>query len=395
MTLRNPQTRRLTAIGMSALLTLAACDTTTSTPTTVDARQDAVNISPVSLAIADVIPGTTAGAFNTATANNSGRGSSEFWDNPSADDAATSACNIGFYASGTLATDCQNQAAGSNANQGGYTKFWGDGTLGNDASAFTFDGTRSYTVTLLGSYAGSKSTVGWFTKDGAGYVFHDVALWTDRTVNHQITIDASMTGGRKWGFFIRNDFNPTTGGCLGDDTDCSDAEGGFSAPQYNQFAMFSNDDQSKFLVGAEDNKLELLPENTEFRDSDYNDYIWSVVPAVVGGKGCSPGYWKTHDVWPAPYLPTTQFSAVFDNAFPGKTLQQVLALGGGGLNALGRQTVSALLNGAQLGSSFELSPATVISQFNAAYPGTNGAYTTLKDSYEALTDINGRICPLR
>ncbi len=63
-----------------------------------------------------------------------------------------------------------------------------------------------------------------------------------------------------------------------------------------------------------------------------------------GGEGCTPGYWKQSqhfDSWTG-YSPSTQFSAVFENAFPGKTLLQVLEQGGGGLNALGRHTVAAL-----------------------------------------------------
>lgn len=91
-----------------------------------------------------------------------------------------------------------------------------------------------------------------------------------------------------------------------------------------------------------------------------------------------------------------QFSAAgFENAFPGKTLQQVLSTGGGQLIALGRQTVSALLNAAALGSNkFGMTPAAVLTSFNNAYPGTNAAYTTLQDKFESMTDVNGRICPL-
>ncbi len=395
MTMRNPWARPYAAIGVSALLGLAACDNSDRLATA-PVRSMASGAGMVSLALADVIPGGSAGSFSTALANNSGRVATEFWDNRSADDNATSACNIGFFAAGALASDCQNQAAGSNANAiGGFTKYWGDGIGGRDASSFTFDGTRSYTVRLVGSYAGDQSEVGWFRKDGSGYQFFPVAAWSARTINSTLVIDATLTGGRTWGFYIRNSGNPGTGGCGGDDTDCSDAEGGYTAIPFNQFAMFSNVDQSSFLVGAEDNLLELLP-NGFFRDSDYNDYLWSVVPEPPGGgQGCSPGYWKTHSAWPAPYTPATKFVTVFgENAFPGMTLQQVLATGGGGLNALGRQTVSALLNAGSSGVNFELSPAAVISQFQAAFPGSAQSYATLKDSFEALTDVNGRICPL-
>jgi hypothetical protein len=90
---------------------------------------------------------------------------------------------------------------------------------------------------------------------------------------------------------------------------------------------------------------------------------------------CSHGYWKQsqhYDNW-VNYAPTQQFSSVFENAFPGKTLLQVLQNGGGGLNQLGRETVGALLNAGKL-SNFPYTQAQVIAMFNAAYPGTQSSY---------------------
>jgi hypothetical protein len=116
------------------------------------------------------------------------------------------------------------------------------------------------------------------------------------------------------------------------------------------------------------------------------------IPTTGGGQGCTPGYWKAPqhaDSWPSPYTPSTLFSAVFENAFPNKTLDQVLGTGGGGLNALGRNTVAALLNAASSGVSFDLSPTDVINQFNAAYPGGN--YEQLKNTFAGL---NEQGCPL-
>ncbi len=109
-------------------------------------------------------------------------------------------------------------------------------------------------------------------------------------------------------------------------------------------------------------------------------------------EGCSPGYWKQpqhFSEWTAPYTTTTQFSSVFENAFPGKTLLQVLDLGGGGLNALGRQTVAALLNAANPDVDFTYTEAEVINMFNAVYLG--GDYETLKNTFEAENTI---FCPL-
>lgn len=113
-----------------------------------------------------------------------------------------------------------------------------------------------------------------------------------------------------------------------------------------------------------------------------------------GGQGCTPGYWKQpHHFrsWPAPYQPSDLFSAYFENAFPGKTLLQVLSQGGGGLTALGRHTVAALLNAASSGVSYDLTVSQVVDAFNAAYPGTTSSYNTLKDRFESF---NEQGCPL-
>ncbi len=85
---------------------------------------------------------------------------------------------------------------------------------------------------------------------------------------------------------------------------------------------------------------------------------------------CSPGYWKQahhFDSW-VDYTPEQLFGTVFSDAFPNKSLVQVLSSGGGGLNALGRHVVAALLNNsADLGTG--TTTAGVISTFNSIYAG--------------------------
>jgi hypothetical protein len=112
----------------------------------------------------------------------------------------------------------------------------------------------------------------------------------------------------------------------------------------------------------------------------------------TGFQGCTPGYWKQQhhfDSWTPPYDPTDQFSSFFENAFPGMTLDDVLGQGGGGLNALGRQTVAALLNAASPGVNYPYTPEQVINMFNSVFPG--GDYDRLKNSFE---QANERSCPL-
>jgi hypothetical protein len=101
-----------------------------------------------------------------------------------------------------------------------------------------------------------------------------------------------------------------------------------------------------------------------------------------GGEGCTPGYWKQPQHfgnWTAPYDPNDLFSEHFENAFPGMTLLQVLSQGGGGLKALGRHTVAALLNSASAGVDYEFTTAEVIAEFNAVFPG--GDYEALKNQF--------------
>lgn len=115
-------------------------------------------------------------------------------------------------------------------------------------------------------------------------------------------------------------------------------------------------------------------------------------PPTEAGEGCTPGYWKQRHHfanWTLPYTPGTKFKNVFANAFGNKTLYQVLNARGGGLNALGRHTVAALLNAASSGVDYDLTVAQVIEQFNAAY--ASGDYEAQKDVF---ADLNEQGCPL-
>jgi hypothetical protein len=113
-----------------------------------------------------------------------------------------------------------------------------------------------------------------------------------------------------------------------------------------------------------------------------------------GGQGCTPGYWKQEHHfadWTAPYETDDLFSDHFDDAFPGSTLVEVADGNGGGLIALGRHTVAAVLNAANPEVSYDFTPQEVIDAFNAVYPGSKGDYETLKNQLE---DFNEQGCPL-
>jgi len=113
----------------------------------------------------------------------------------------------------------------------------------------------------------------------------------------------------------------------------------------------------------------------------------------MGGEGCTPGYWKQEqhfDSWVS-YAPGTLFSDVFEDAFSGQTLLEVMDNQGGGLNALGRHTVAALLNSASGGVDYALTTAEVIDSFNAVFPGTKDDYNSLKFDLESENESG---CPL-
>lgn len=128
-------------------------------------------------------------------------------------------------------------------------------------------------------------------------------------------------------------------------------------------------------------------------------YVWFKMKKVElppeGGQGCTPGYWRqSHhfDSWTAPYTPSTPFSNVFANAFPGMTLHQVVSLGGGGLNALGRSAVAALLNASSAGVSYDYSVQQVISKFNTAF--ATGNRRAMEEQKNVFDFLNNQGCPL-
>jgi hypothetical protein len=110
-------------------------------------------------------------------------------------------------------------------------------------------------------------------------------------------------------------------------------------------------------------------------------------PPPTGVAGCTPGFWRQphhYQYWAAPYTPTTAFGSVFSNAFPGRNLGQIVQANGGGLNALGRHTVAALLNAASPEVEYGMTPAQVIEAFNAAY--ASGNYEAQKNVFEGYNE---------
>lgn len=124
-------------------------------------------------------------------------------------------------------------------------------------------------------------------------------------------------------------------------------------------------------------------------------------PPMMGGEGCTPGYWKQtqhFDSWPYMYTPDMRFSAVFGQEIAvrdGKstivdpTLLQALEANGGNINAAARHVVAALLNATSTGVSYDLSADEVIALFNANYPDHD-----LEEMKNRLEMYNEQGCPL-
>ena len=127
---------------------------------------------------------------------------------------------------------------------------------------------------------------------------------------------------------------------------------------------------------------------------------WTVVftntaPPPPGDEGCTPGYWKQEQhfgSWTT-YLRTADFDATFGVNFftPNLTLLAALENGGGGLDALGRHGVAALLNAASAGVDYAYSVAQVIDivQGDGAYAGLS-----VEARKNLLATANEAGCPL-
>jgi hypothetical protein len=125
---------------------------------------------------------------------------------------------------------------------------------------------------------------------------------------------------------------------------------------------------------------------------------------VGGGEQCTPGFWKQNvslQYWlAAGFSPNDQFQDVFGvPTMFGLTLMDVLNTGGGGVNALGRHAVAALLNASQPASTYAYSPAEITSSVGAALSQyqisllsgagvdlESSGIEDLKDVYEALNE---------
>jgi len=397
------------AAGLAAVTSLAvmsACSDVTSPSS---------NLRPTSLRAGVVIPtpaqvivpGSPAGDWMSYNPDESGRATSEFWDNKSSDDRPFNTvsglpdtghgfCNIGAFAAGiigpgTAGQDCFFQTPGSSANvpaQNVYTTFWGDKGLtagaGNDASAFKFSGNYEYDLTLIAAYSSGVSEVGYFTDT---YAFHALSAFSSKTLNTTVTIPA----GADWGLYLKHS-DPATGTVITDNgcaanTVCSDAAGSFDPANLPQhFAMFKNTAGTSYIIGVEDANMKLLP-NATFEDSDFNDYIFRVTPRAIPSGGCTytKGWYRnngSNTVTPVNGLSKADAQAIFD-ATPGKP-GNVTWVGSNDLLNLYQQLLAAMLNGGTSSGNSTVTGAIAAAQLGTTVTGLKITTTLTQAQISAL-----------
>jgi hypothetical protein len=120
----------------------------------------------------------------------------------------------------------------------------------------------------------------------------------------------------------------------------------------------------------------------------------------TGTEGCSLGYWKNHsDCWEC-YGPDTPFSEVFGveisvgkgkKGADGPTLMGALNGNGGGVTALARQAVAALLNACDPDIDYPLSEVDLIDGIYELL--TDGSAEEISEAEEYLDYLNNLGCP--
>jgi hypothetical protein len=127
-----------------------------------------------------------------------------------------------------------------------------------------------------------------------------------------------------------------------------------------------------------------------------------------GGEGCTPGYWKNnaknweHSAWVG-YFPSDSFETVFSvnvtlrgarrTTYPTPTLLEALDANGGGINALARHAVAALLNIANPNISYGIgSTAALITMVHDAI--VSGNESQIDALHLLLAGYNEAGCPI-
>jgi hypothetical protein len=138
-----------------------------------------------------------------------------------------------------------------------------------------------------------------------------------------------------------------------------------------------------------------LVKNEDQRDSDGDGIGDACEPPPTGREGCTPGYWKNHtEDWPATgYTVGQTLESVFDVpnslGIDNVTLLTALSSGGGGVTALMRHAVSAILSAAHPEVDYPQTVSSIISAVNAALASGNAAtIESLKNQLDSWNNLH-------
>ena len=133
-------------------------------------------------------------------------------------------------------------------------------------------------------------------------------------------------------------------------------------------------------------------------DSHCNTF-GELVCEKTGTEGLTPGFWKNNAIkWGASawqgYSPTQTVSSVFGSAFGSLgslTLVQALGTGGGGINALLRHSVAAVLNAANTNVDYPLTTGQIITAVQTAVAGGDAAIEQLKNQLDLYNNSGANL----
>jgi hypothetical protein len=121
-------------------------------------------------------------------------------------------------------------------------------------------------------------------------------------------------------------------------------------------------------------------------------------PPPPGGEGCTPGFWKNltqhGEFWTLdPDAPVSSIFSAATGASGSQSLLEALQNGGGGIDALLRQAVAAVLSARAPAVDYPFTEAEIVALVNAAITGGDpDVIEDLKNQLDAANNLGSDIC---